>query len=93
MCNIILECAVPWQMMDTVKNIQSLISRVNREVQHCYREVNQVAHALAKQGIDNDALSITSFQDLPVSAKGSYRLDYIQMVSFRHKQKKNNVFL
>lgn len=49
---------------------------------HCIWEANHVADALAKWSTENDDLS----NKLPVAAKGLYRLDFVQIISFKHKQ-------
>ncbi|XP_070005612.1 uncharacterized protein [Nicotiana sylvestris] len=100
--NIILECdsqlvvdlingksKPPWKMQGIIRRIQDIAGQLNRAIHHCYREANQVADALAKWSIDNEELLIFSHHDLPISAIGPYRLDYIQMMSLRHKHRKN----
>lgn len=56
---------------------------------HCIWEANHVADALAKWSTEKDDLSTSSFNKLPVAAKGLYRLDFVQIISFKHKQQKN----
>ncbi|XP_070014479.1 uncharacterized protein LOC142175077 [Nicotiana tabacum] len=60
-----------------IRRIQDIVGQLNCAIRHCYREANQVADALAKWSIDNEELLIFSHRDLPISAVGPYRLDYI----------------
>ncbi|KAK4375989.1 hypothetical protein RND71_006666 [Anisodus tanguticus] len=73
----------------TIKETMELIDQGNYIVQHCYRESNQVADALAKWSIGRRKRIISSTNDLPAIAKGSYTLDLQQMAAFRHIHRKN----
>lgn len=75
-------------MMEIILRTQELLNLANCTVQHCYREANQVADALAGWSIDNVDQIFHSSNKMPQKAMGLYRLDMIQMASFRHKHRK-----
>ncbi|KAG5607419.1 hypothetical protein H5410_028911 [Solanum commersonii] len=64
---------------------------MNCEVNHCYKEANQVADALAKHAvISNEAHMYHDWRDIPKLAVGSYQLDKMQMLSIRISFKMGN---
>ncbi|KAK4338915.1 hypothetical protein RND71_040377 [Anisodus tanguticus] len=99
--NVILECDskivvemikdnnnIPWQMKNIITHIQNISNTVTCKVRHCYRKANQVADTLVKWSIRNEDLNNFAHAHLPSRAVGPYRLDLIQMESFRLKQRK-----
>lgn len=56
--------------------IQDITRQLNCVIRHCYRKADQVVDALAKQSIDNDEMLISTFHDLPHSAKEPYRFNW-----------------
>ncbi|KAH0702749.1 hypothetical protein KY290_018062 [Solanum tuberosum] len=66
-----------------VEDILQVVAKINYEVNHCHREVNQIADALAKHVISNEAHMYHDWRDIPKLTVGSYQLDQMQMPSIR----------
>ncbi|XP_075098987.1 uncharacterized protein LOC142175879 [Nicotiana tabacum] len=100
--NIILECdslliinmlngysKPPWHLLEIVLKTKNYINMANVIIQHGFREVNQVADALAKWSIENPDHVFTSVNTLSQGANWDHTGDLMQMASLRHKHRKN----
>ncbi|XP_060216473.1 uncharacterized protein LOC132643957 [Lycium barbarum] len=81
-------CAVPWQLYHIIEETRKIISQINVVTQHCFREGNQVADAMAKVSTRGQDMIVYNCNNLPKEALGPFRLDLIQMPSFRRKHVK-----
>lgn len=78
-----------WQLQNSIDAITQMLSQTTNIVQHCYREANQVADALAKWSIEEHERRFYDVKDLPKQAAGAYFLDIQDTASIRHKQRRN----
>ncbi|XP_070022747.1 uncharacterized protein [Nicotiana sylvestris] len=81
-------------MANITEGITQMRSTTNININHCYREANQLADRLAKLAnkAQNGAFFFSS-QQLPKAAKGPFLLDKSQVPSIRIKYDKANFFL
>ncbi|OIT36999.1 hypothetical protein A4A49_52473 [Nicotiana attenuata] len=82
-------CTTPWRLHESVESITKLVRLRRIQIQHCYREGNEVARALAKHATTLQTNTLF-FEEahLPPTARGALRMDRLQLPSFRIKQKK-----
>ncbi|XP_060203034.1 uncharacterized protein LOC132631475 [Lycium barbarum] len=80
---------IAWELQDSIDTIKQLLSQTNYIAQHCYREANQVADALAKWSMNGQEEIVFEIKNLPKEAVGTYILDKDNVASIRHKQRKN----
>ncbi|KAK4352242.1 hypothetical protein RND71_027760 [Anisodus tanguticus] len=80
---------IAWQLQDSIDTIKQLFSQTNYIAQHCYREANQIADALAKWSKNGQEEIIFEIKDLTKESAGTYILDKDNVASIKHKQKKN----
>ncbi|XP_060184706.1 uncharacterized protein LOC132614307 [Lycium barbarum] len=85
----------PWNFEQKIDKMRRQLQSKQCIIQHCYREANQVADALAKFGanlqLNRRARVYHNLQNLPTQAIGPSRLDSMGMPSFRIKQAKRNI--
>ncbi|KAK4363062.1 hypothetical protein RND71_018303 [Anisodus tanguticus] len=78
-----------WQLQESIDAINHMLSQTTSIVQHCYREANQIADALAKWSMEDQEKHFYEVKDLPKQAKGADMMNRQNMASIRHKQRKN----
>ncbi|XP_070046188.1 uncharacterized protein [Nicotiana tomentosiformis] len=82
---------VPWELMDKMETLKDMLQQLQAQVVHCYREGNAVADALSKIGAESqheNAMLYGTMKDLPREVRGLFRMDIIQLPTFRIRQKK-----
>ncbi|KAM3338044.1 hypothetical protein P3S68_032370 [Capsicum galapagoense] len=78
-------------MIDSINNIKN---KVHMQVQHCYREGNQLEEFLAKMASNSNQTLIThSYNILLRQARGAFLLDKWQLPSIRCKYDRANFFV
>ncbi|OIS96191.1 hypothetical protein A4A49_09538 [Nicotiana attenuata] len=75
-----------WELTDDIKYMTQIAHNLNIKVQHCYREGNESADALAKFGANSEmsteARIFSQVCELPTEARGVYRMDRSQILMF-----------
>lgn len=81
-------------MKRLIEDIVDMMSQVEVNISHCYREANQVADMLAKNAATSGITAFFfSFQQLPENVKGPFQLDKWQLHRFRTRYDKANFFV
>ncbi|XP_019197383.1 PREDICTED: uncharacterized protein LOC109191252 [Ipomoea nil] len=80
----VTEARIPWRIKETVSNIRSYLFAGGSSLNHVYREANQVADALAAEGLAVGSPAIfSSFTALPFKAKLALLYDFRGFATLR----------
>lgn len=90
--NMILgKCKIPWKLQRDITTIQQMVQQNNIQIQHCFREGNEVADLLSKHAhnLNNMAIFLEE-SELPREVRGAIRIDRIQLPTFRIRPKNHS---
>ncbi|XP_015161212.1 ribonuclease H-like [Solanum tuberosum] len=81
---IMKEWKIPWLLAEDIEEIQQLLRITQAQVQHTFREANQIADKMANLAIDQGCIiKCQTFQQLPVGYRRLLNLDKAQIATLR----------
>ncbi|WMV29406.1 hypothetical protein MTR67_022791 [Solanum verrucosum] len=83
---------VPWSLIQKIEEINEIMSTLNIQLVHIFREANQLADYITNIAINHEDIQpYYSFQELPSKARKILNMDKQQIPSIRIRTRKINI--
>ncbi|KAH0679660.1 hypothetical protein KY284_020745 [Solanum tuberosum] len=89
---IVKNWRIPWSISERMDDIHVMVEQINMQVQHIFRETNQLADYVANTAINTEAKQVfLNFNQLPSKGRKLLNIDKHNIPSFRIKTRRINI--